>query len=106
MTKDELVQALVQFAAEVKADRTMGHGDVDHVARLLAYQRNIAAVAVRKRKEEGPAPMRPLGGKPRGSVPEGKIGRNMSTPESRVFWESCDEGAREVATWPEWKRSW
>lgn len=34
-----------------------------------------------------------------------KITRNMSTPESRAFWEGIEERAREVEKWPCWKRS-
>jgi uncharacterized small protein (TIGR04563 family) len=34
-----------------------------------------------------------------------KIVRNVSTPESREFWRSAEESAREVATWPDWKRA-
>lgn len=30
--------------------------------------------------------------------------RNMSTPESRAFWEGCEERARDVERWPCWKR--
>ena len=33
------------------------------------------------------------------------IGRNMSTPESRAFWESAEKSAAEVQTWPDWKRA-
>lgn len=38
------------------------------------------------------------------SNPPGRVTRNMSTPESRAFWEGCEERAREVAEWPCWKR--
>lgn len=34
-----------------------------------------------------------------------KIVRNMSTPEARKFWREAEENAREVATWPWWKRA-
>lgn len=33
-----------------------------------------------------------------------KVERNMSTPESRAFWELPDH-AREIATWPAWRRA-
>lgn len=106
MTKDELVRDLVRLAADVKADRSMLHGDIDHLARLLGDQRHIIAVAKRKRGDQ-PAPMRPLGSKPsEKAAPEGKIWRNMSTPESRAFWEICEEAEREVDTWPDWKKNW
>ena len=107
MTKDSLVESIRAFAAEVDRDRAMMYGDVDHVARLLAEQRNVVAVAKKKRKANGPASMRPIGGKPSDvPPPAGKIYRNMSTPESREFWESCEEVEREVDTWPAWKRAW
>lgn len=32
------------------------------------------------------------------------VTRNMSTPESREFWEGVEDRARKVATWPCWKR--
>lgn len=35
-----------------------------------------------------------------------KIVRNMSTPESRAFWEQVDRAAREVEQWPEWQKGW
>ena len=31
--------------------------------------------------------------------------RNLSTPESRAFWAGVERIAREVATWPPWKRA-
>ena len=34
-----------------------------------------------------------------------KIVRNMSTAESRNFWESAERGASEVQSWPAWKRA-
>jgi hypothetical protein len=34
-----------------------------------------------------------------------KIVRNMSTPESRKFWEDAGKASAEVATWPDWKRA-
>jgi predicted Fe-S protein YdhL (DUF1289 family) len=34
-----------------------------------------------------------------------RILRNLSTPESRAFWEGCERAAEEVATWPDWKRA-
>ena len=34
-----------------------------------------------------------------------KIVRNLSTPESRAFWATAEESAREVQTWPDWKRA-
>lgn len=34
-----------------------------------------------------------------------KIGRNMSTPESRAFWANSEANSAEVATWPAWKRA-
>lgn len=33
------------------------------------------------------------------------IYRNLSTPESRAFWAGVEESAREVLTWPDWKRA-
>lgn len=104
MTKDQLVRELVKLAADIRDDSTMSHGDVDHVARCLAEQRTVLRCAIERREREGPPPMRPLGTKPH-RIPDGKIGRNMSTPESRAFWDGCDEAAREVATWPAWKRA-
>lgn len=34
-----------------------------------------------------------------------KIVRNMSTPESRAFWQSAERNAIEVRTWPAWRRA-
>jgi len=34
-----------------------------------------------------------------------KIVHNMSTPESREFWESIERSAIEVRQWPTWKRA-
>jgi hypothetical protein len=34
-----------------------------------------------------------------------KIVRNMSTPESRDFWESIERSSAEVRQWPAWKRA-
>jgi len=34
-----------------------------------------------------------------------KIQRNMSTPESREFWEHAEKTAKEVEDWPEWKKA-
>ena len=34
-----------------------------------------------------------------------KIVRNMSTEESRKFWEAAERTAAEVETWPAWKRA-
>lgn len=34
-----------------------------------------------------------------------KIVRRMDTPEAREFWRFCDEAAKEVSTWPDWKRA-
>lgn len=34
-----------------------------------------------------------------------KILRNMSTEESRNFWETAERSAAEVETWPAWKRA-
>ncbi len=34
-----------------------------------------------------------------------KILRNMSTAESRNFWETAERSAAEVETWPAWKRA-
>jgi hypothetical protein len=34
-----------------------------------------------------------------------KILRNMSTEESRVFWESAERTAAVVEQWPAWKRA-
>jgi hypothetical protein len=34
-----------------------------------------------------------------------KIVRNLSTPESRAFWEGIERTAAEVQTWPPWKRA-
>jgi hypothetical protein len=31
--------------------------------------------------------------------------RNMSTQESRDFWAFADACAREVRTWPDWRRA-
>ena len=33
-----------------------------------------------------------------------KFIRNLQHAESREFWEAIDQGAREVAAWPDWKR--
>ena len=33
-----------------------------------------------------------------------KFIRNLQDAESREFWEAIDQGAREVAAWPDWKR--
>lgn len=32
------------------------------------------------------------------------IVRNLEDEESREFWRSIDAGAKEVDTWPDWKR--
>jgi hypothetical protein len=34
-----------------------------------------------------------------------KIVRNMSTPESREFWEGIERSSIEVRQWPAWKRA-
>lgn len=34
-----------------------------------------------------------------------KIVRNMSTAESRNFWETAERAASEVGQWPAWKRA-
>jgi hypothetical protein len=34
-----------------------------------------------------------------------KIVRNMSTAESRTFWETAERTARETQKWPAWKRA-
>lgn len=34
-----------------------------------------------------------------------KIVRNMSTAESRSFWETAERAASEVQEWPMWKRA-
>ena len=34
-----------------------------------------------------------------------KILRNMSTEESRTFWETVENSAAEVEGWPAWKRA-
>jgi hypothetical protein len=31
--------------------------------------------------------------------------RNMSTPESRAYWEGVERRRAERATWPDWKRA-
>lgn len=36
---------------------------------------------------------------------EGGIKRDLSTPESRKFWDSCEAASKEVLTWPDWKRA-
>jgi len=33
-----------------------------------------------------------------------KIKRNMDSEESREFWESVKKSAKEVESWPDWKR--
>lgn len=34
-----------------------------------------------------------------------KIVRNMSTGESKVFWETAQRHASELDGWPDWKRA-
>ncbi len=34
-----------------------------------------------------------------------KILRNMSTEESKNFWEAAERSAAEVEKWPAWKRA-
>jgi hypothetical protein len=34
-----------------------------------------------------------------------KIVRNMSTPESRAFWERIERSALEIQHWPAWRRA-
>ncbi len=34
-----------------------------------------------------------------------KIVRNLATPKARAFWASAEESAREVESWPDWKRA-
>lgn len=34
-----------------------------------------------------------------------KVTRNYKTPEARAFWEGIDACAKEVATWPTWKKA-
>lgn len=34
-----------------------------------------------------------------------KIVRNMTTAESRAFWETAEKSAPEVQEWPAWKRA-
>ncbi len=33
------------------------------------------------------------------------IYRDRSTPESRAFWEHAETCARDVATWPDWRKA-
>ena len=33
------------------------------------------------------------------------IQRNLSTEESRNFWETAERSAAEVEKWPDWKRA-
>lgn len=33
-----------------------------------------------------------------------KLRKNLSTPESRKFWEDVKKSANEVKKWPKWKR--
>lgn len=37
--------------------------------------------------------------------PPTPVVRNLDTPENRDFWEHSRRAAKEVATWPEWKRA-
>lgn len=37
--------------------------------------------------------------------PPKKIGRNLSTEESRAYWAAAKKTAEEVSTWPDWKRA-
>jgi hypothetical protein len=37
--------------------------------------------------------------------PRKKIGRNLSTEESREYWAAAERTAAEVSTWPDWKRA-
>jgi len=40
-----------------------------------------------------------------GNIPIKKgITKNLSTPENREFWEHVAKVAKEVETWPEWKK--
>jgi hypothetical protein len=34
-----------------------------------------------------------------------KLQRNLSTPESRAFWEKAERTGAEVESWPDWKRA-
>lgn len=34
-----------------------------------------------------------------------KIVRNMSSDDTRAFWSSVEDSAREVAGWPAWRRA-
>lgn len=34
-----------------------------------------------------------------------KIVPDLSTPESRQFWKAVENSAREVQSWPAWKRA-
>lgn len=34
-----------------------------------------------------------------------KIVRNMSTDESRAFWQTAERAAQEIENWPAWKRA-
>lgn len=34
-----------------------------------------------------------------------KLVRNMSTDESKSFWESAEKQAHQVESWPVWKRA-
>jgi hypothetical protein len=34
-----------------------------------------------------------------------RITRNFDTPEAREFWRRVEESAREVRSWPAWRRS-
>jgi len=38
-------------------------------------------------------------------VLKNKIIRNMSTPESRKFWEEVEKSAAETALWLAWKKA-
>jgi hypothetical protein len=97
VTKNELVKGLRAYVKELAADDTMLFGDIDCIARQLADMRLRLDIA-RKRP---PPPMRPVGGKAR-ELKRGEIGRNLSTPEGREFW---DGDTCEVDTWPDWKRA-
>lgn len=40
-----------------------------------------------------------------GSSGATEVKRDMSTPEAREFWAFVEACAREVRTWPDWRRA-
>jgi hypothetical protein len=85
----------------LRENTPLSYGDVAQLERILEEVQRVFAAAKQRPRDAA-------GSWPRGTRDHLNPNslRSYATPESREFWEACDEAAREVATWPEWKKAW